>query len=84
MIGYVVIRYTGETKRGLTNGKRYAVETDDDYIDNSVFNDFNTYTVFNDKGHLHEIDQGDYEVIKGANQRDWFNARSEKKYIQLY
>ncbi|WP_372011395.1 hypothetical protein NBRC13296_12610 [Paenibacillus chitinolyticus] len=77
----VVVKYTGEsTTNGLTKDNLYGVETDEDLVDEEVYTKFKAITVWNDSGRLHEIEEGDYELVEEAK---WFSTVPEKRYIEI-
>lgn len=82
---YSIVKYLGEdnSNYGLTNGKSYAVETNEDYVDQSVWEKFECVTVWNDKGYLAEIDKGNYEFQEGT-KGDWIKAKPKRIFVEMY
>jgi len=79
---FTVVRYTSESKPkwGLVQGKLYAVETNEDYV---MLFDGGTITVWNDEGHLAEMNQGEYQVVI-TDKKEWFKVRPERIYLEVY
>ena len=67
-------------QNGLTEGKLYAVETDEDLVLPEIYEHDQTVTVWDDKGHLHEIYKADYEVVIDVDPR---SVLPNKRYIEL-
>jgi hypothetical protein len=79
---WTVVKYLGESKEsGLTKGKEYGVETDEDLVGPEIYNDFGCVTVWDDKGHLHEIEEDEYEVVT-VSEKEWWKTVPRKRYLE--
>ncbi|MGG1659476.1 hypothetical protein [Brevibacillus sp. NRS-1366] len=78
-----VVKFIAESQEhieGLTIGKLYAVEDNEDIVDPELEKECGCVTVWDDDGHLHEIYKPLYEFIEGVS---WFSVLPKKRYLEV-